>query len=301
MTLQALPYILLLGFLFGSTLIASRFSVGQYEPTTYIGLRLLLASFGHITVYLLSQQRRWPADRNLWGKAAIFGVFGTALPMAGIVTSLLYLSSGVTAILLTTGPAMTVLLAHFFLPDETLTTRKSIGISLAMVGALILTVRGETGLVDVTRANPTGYVLVISAVCISSIMTIYARKYLRSYDAFDVATIRMVTAASVLMPLSIMFVGFDLSQVTRQGYFALIYAGLVGTFAGLFVSFYINKNFGATAVSLTQYILPIVATIGGVLILGETMTIGMVGGMGIIAFGLTFLNQRPHAPNPRNV
>ena len=42
MTVEALPYVILLGFFFGTSLIASRFSVGQFEPITFIGLRLTL-------------------------------------------------------------------------------------------------------------------------------------------------------------------------------------------------------------------------------------------------------------------
>ena len=155
MTIQAVPYVILLGFLFGSTLIASRFSVGQFQPTTYIGLRMLLASLGHVAFYAVSyRQRVWPKDRRLWRHAALLGIFGTAVPMTSIVTSLQYQSAGLTAVLLTTGPAITVLLAHFFLADESLTWRKSTGIALALGGALLLTLRGESGLPDVSQASP---------------------------------------------------------------------------------------------------------------------------------------------------
>ena len=34
MSPAALPYVLLLGLLFGSTLLVSRFSLGQFAPTT---------------------------------------------------------------------------------------------------------------------------------------------------------------------------------------------------------------------------------------------------------------------------
>ncbi len=89
---QAFPYIILLGFLFGSTLVVSRFSVGQFQPSTYISLRLLLASLGHVTIYLVSRQRKWPVGRRLWSHAAVLGIFGTAIPMNAIVVSLQFQS-----------------------------------------------------------------------------------------------------------------------------------------------------------------------------------------------------------------
>lgn len=292
MSAQALPYVILLGFLFGSTLIASRFSVGQFNPLTYIGLRLVIASLCHLTVYALSSSRRVSRDRLLWKRSAVLGVFGTAIPMTFIVSSLQFQSAGVTAALLTTGPALTVLLAHFFLPDEKMTRRKALGVILALSGALLITLLGETGLPDVSRANPIGYVLVFVAMISASSSTIYARKYLREFDAFDVASARMSIAALVVMPVSLVLVGFDLSAVTVQGYVALGYAALIGTFSGMMLAFYIIQRFGATTSAMTAFVIPVVATLGGVLILGEQITVGMLAGTMLIIAGITIINQR---------
>ena len=119
MITKSLPYIVLLGSIYGTTLMASRFSVGQFDPISYIALRLSIASLGYLLMYAFSfQGRSWPKDRQLWKHASLLGVFGTAIPMAFIVISLQYQSSGLTAVLITTSPAITVLLAHYFLPDE---------------------------------------------------------------------------------------------------------------------------------------------------------------------------------------
>ncbi len=53
MSIQALPYILLLGFFWGTSLVASRFGVGQFHPTIFAGLRMLLASLAYFLVYLV--------------------------------------------------------------------------------------------------------------------------------------------------------------------------------------------------------------------------------------------------------
>lgn len=288
---QAFPYIILLGFLFGSTLVVSRFSVGQFQPTTYISLRLLLASLGHLAVYLLSRQRKWPRGFNLWLHASVLGIIGTAIPMTAIVTSLQYQSSGITAVLVSTSPAITVLMAHFFLPDEPLTYRKGIGVLLALGGALLLALLGESGLPDVSRANPVGYILVMGAMVCASAATIYARKFMRNLDTMDVASVRMWVAALVVTPISLLFVGFDLTQVTGQGYAALLYAAFIGTFSGMMLGFYNIKRFGATSSAITAYVIPIVATVGGILFLEETITGIMVLGMVLIIAGIALLNR----------
>ena len=116
---------------------------------------------------------------------------------------------------------------------------------------------------------------------------------MQDLDTFDVASARMIVAALVLTPLSLIFVGFDLSEVTSQGYMALIYAALIGTFAGMMLAFYTVQRFGATASAVTGYIIPVVAGIAGLVLLDETITRGMVVGMGLIAGGVALINERP--------
>ncbi|MFT5196696.1 MAG: drug/metabolite transporter (DMT)-like permease [Candidatus Promineifilaceae bacterium] len=291
MTTQALPYIVLLGFMYGSTLVASRFSVGQFEPLTYIGLRLTMAAMAHLIIYAVARQKQWPTDKWLWIHAIALGIFGTAIPMSGMVMSLQYLSSGVASIFITTSPAITVLFAHFLLDDERLTWRTMIGIGLALAGAILLALRGETGLAD-GSSSWIGYLLVLGPMLFGSVSTIYARKYMKTFDSFDVASIRMFTASLMMIPLSLLIVGFDLSAVTNVGYGALVYAAVMGTFGGMMLAFYNIKRFGATASSMVAYVVPIVANIGGILFLDEVFTRGMLFGTALIIFGIYIINRR---------
>ncbi len=296
MNVRALPFVLLQGFLFGTTLIASRFSVGQFHPLTYIGLRFLLASFGHLVIYPLVR-RPFPREGALWGHAALLGVFGSAVPMIGVVASLQYQSSGVTGVLISLGPALTILLAHLFLPEERLSPRKSLGVALALAGGLLLALRGETGLPDIAQANPLGYGLVIMATLSAAGATIYARRFMRRLDAFDVASVRMFAGTAVVLPLGLAMAGMDLSRVDGMGWLALGYATVAGTFGGLLLGFYVIKRFGATASAMTAYVIPVVASVGGVLALGEQITPGMLVGMALILLGIGLIQQRGPAPD----
>lgn len=292
MSWQALPFIILLGFLYGSTLVVSRFSVGQWAPSTYIGLRLFIAALAHLLVYTLLRSRQWSRHGRVWRHAIVLGVLGTAVPMTCIVTGLQYLSSGVASILVTTNPAFTVLLAHFFLNDEKLNRRKVLGVGLALTGAALLALMGENGLATEEVANPLGYVLLLTAMLFGGSATVFTRKYMSDMDSFDVASIRMVAAAATVLPLSVLVVGFDTTAVDEWGIAGLIYAALIGTFGGLLLNFYNIKHFGATASAMTSYVIPIVASIGGALFLEEIITLGMLGGMLLIAIGIALLNER---------
>jgi drug/metabolite transporter (DMT)-like permease len=251
----------------------------------------VLASLCYVATYTLVRRRAWPRSASLWRHAALQGIFGTAIPMVTIISSLQFQSAGLTSVLMTAGPAVTVLMAHFTLADETLTPIKGAGVVLALGGAVLLVVRGESGLPDVSQANPLGYGLVALGMLSGSSMTIYARKYMRNYDFFDVSSVRMFTATLTVMPLSVLLVGVDLSGVDGRGYAVLVYAALAGTFLGMMLSFYNIKRFGATAASIPMYIVPVVATLGGALVLGERITGGMLVGMALIAAGIALITN----------
>jgi drug/metabolite transporter (DMT)-like permease len=207
--------------------------------------------------------------------------------MLGIVGSLQYQSSGVTAVLITLGPAFTVLLAHFFLPDEVLTRRKGFGVSLAFSGGLLLAIRGESGLPDIAQADPIGYGLVILSLISASGMRVYARRFMQDLDEFNVASVRMFMATLVVLPATIFIVGVDLSKVNGIGILVLGYASIAGTFLAMLLSFTIVRRFGATASAMTSYIVPVFSSLGGMLILDERITLTMLLGMGLIAIGLS--------------
>ena len=294
MSLRAVLYVLLTGSLFGSNLVVSRFGLSQLDATVYSGLRVSVAGAAFLGVYLVGHRHHpWPTDPRLWGHAAVLGVVGTAIPLVAIINSLNYQSSGITALLVTVSPALTVLLAHFLLVDEKLTWRRGAGVILALGGALLLAIRGESGLPDVSQASPIGYGLAFVGVVMISVVTIYMRKFMRNLDAFDVTSAQTFIATLVLLPLAWLWIGIDLRNVNWQGYLAVSYAGLIGTFASFLLYFYCVKQFGASRASMAEYVGAVVATFGGILFLDEQITVGILIGICLIAWGILLINTRP--------
>ena len=284
---QPAPNIILLGTFFGTTLVASRFSVGQMSSLTYVGLRLSLAALGFLIIYLLPNSKRtWPRGNDIWQHGIILGIFGTALPMVSFVSSLQFISSGLTSVLMTTSPAITAILAHILLPDEKLTIKRGVGVILAFIGALLLTVRGESGIAGLTRANPLGYIFVFSGIFSANIMSIYIRKKMRGYSTFDVGVIRMITSSLVVLPLAWLVSGLDISRVDSMGWTVLVYTAIIGTFFAMMLDFANIKRFGATISSMVTFVIPIVAVVCGAIFLGEQTTSSMLAGMLMIIAGV---------------
>lgn len=301
MNTQTLPVIALTGFLLGTNVIAARFALGQFEPLPFVGLRMAVAGVAFLGLYLFSHRRRWPTDPHLWGHAIVLGIFGNAVPLVAIVSAMQYQSSGITAILITLSPALTVVLAHFFFADEALTRIKSAGVILAMSGAFLLVLRGENGLPDVTEASPTGYILTfISLICFSGI-TIYMRKYMRGFDAFSVTSIQIFVAVIVVLPLAFLLTDTNWPAINHNGYLVILYTGLAGTFGGYMLFFFCVKHFGASRAAMSDYIAPVIATLGGIILLGEEITMGMLMGTAIIILGIIMINYRVRTLRPEPV
>jgi len=279
--------------MFGSTVLVSRFFVGQLSPLNYVGLRISIGALPFFIFFLLRYRRRLKSvDRRLWKQGLIIGILYDALPFTLFVNALQYLSAGVAAILFSLYPVCVVFMAHFLLPEEPLTRRKTFGVVIALGGAVLITALGESGLHDVGHANPLGYVLMIACVITSAVSTIYMRKQLIHFDVLDVTSVRLFFAALIMMPLSIAIEGLDLSRVTRTGY-AVFSIGIAFDLISMPLNFYIIKRFGASTSSTADYITLIVATLGGVLLLGEQITWGIAAGMALIVSGIIMINRAP--------
>lgn len=282
-------------------MVVSRFATGQFEPLVFVSLRMTLASFFYLSAYLLRPEMRFPTSRRLWLHSGMFGFFGIAIPMTCFVSSLQYLSSGVVSLFQTLSPAVTVVLAHFWLSDERMNAYRVIGVVVAFAGALALFANGETGLAEIVRADWRGYALVNVAVLSASVGGVYGRKYLRNDSNFDVSMIRMMVSAAILIPVATFTFGYDLSAVRVSGYLALIFTAVIGSFLAFLLNFYIIKRFGATEGSESSYITPVTAILLGAWWLKEVVTPIMIVGMILMFAGLAIINWAPGKNNQDGV
>jgi drug/metabolite transporter (DMT)-like permease len=298
MTLEAYALVILIGTMYGSTIVASRFCVGQFAPLTYTALRLTLAASIFALLTLLRMRgRAWPRGKRLWIFGSLFGIIGDAAPLACMAGALQFFSSGVAGILVTLFPLMAILFAHFMLPDEKLTKVKVAGITIAMGGAVLMALLGESGLPEVHAANPLGYFLVLIAATLAGGSSVFARKYLTGYTTWDLTSVRFYGAALFMLPFSLIFSGMDLSRVNWQGGAVLAYAAVILFFA-FQLGFVVIKRYGVTANALVDYISPVAATLIGALLLDEKITVGMIASWGLLLGGVVLINLRQKDPLP---
>ena len=275
----------------GLSLVLSRFGLSQFDPYVFVGLRFAIAATIFAAIYAVSATRRWSRDPRLWRNAAIVGVVGTAIPFAGFIGALQFQSVGLTALLVTTSPAITVTAAHFVLPDARLNRATVVGVLVALGGAMLMVANGESGLPNVARANPLGYGMVFGALLVDAFTNVFIRKKMPGSDTFDVTSIRMLTAMIVILPLAYWFNPPDFGQIKATGWGVLLFSAIVSTVVAQLLAFYIVRTFGTTAMVMVGYTVPLVTLIAGVLLLGETLTSGMIAGMVLIVSGILIVNR----------
>ncbi len=288
---KAFPYIGMLGLFWGTNIVASRFGVGEFDPYVFIAIRLTIATLFFLLV-LMVNGRFLPTDWETWKPSIISGFLGVAIPMTTFILSLQFMSSGVASIFVTAAPVIVVIMAHFFLPDEKMSRNKGLGVMLALAGALFLALRGESGLADVGRANPLGFILIMVGLTTEGFNAMYVRLRMQALNPMEVTGIRLLTGCLSVWVLALFVGDFTFTAVTFAGYFSVAYAAIIGAVAGQFTAYYIIQEHGATAFSLTSYVVPVVATFFGVVILGEIVTWGMLTGVVLIGGGIYLVNKR---------
>lgn len=147
------------------------------------------------------------------------------------------------------------------------------------------------------RVDPRGPLFILGAILAGSFTVIYMRKYLVSYDPVEFTAIRIIAAGVVLLPAALLTTGIDLSPLPTSGKLILAYNTL-NLCATAVLTFYLVKLFDATSYSLVDYVTTILATLGGVLLLREQVTGGILTGMLLILAGVAFINRQAKTNPP---
>ena len=287
---KALPYVLLLGTALGTNLTISRFSMGQFSSSALAAYRFVIAGFVFLLIFLISPKFDFPKDIKFWLRAGFWGIIGSAIPMSCFLGALTYQSSGVTSLLLTLIPVVTMILTYQQIGDEKITKAKIAGAGIAFIGAGLILLKGENGIAGLVRPDWRGYALTGVGILMAAWSAVFARRYLKHDNTLQATGIRMITAAVVLMPFVFLQEGIHLETVRLSGFLALFYLSIVGTFLAFMLDLLIIQRFGATYSAQNNYVAPVVSTGLGALLLDEQITFTIVIGMVIIFVGLHLMN-----------
>ena len=277
--------LLLLSFLWGASFPLMEVTDKTLPPFTMALIRCVV---GTIVLYLFLKLSggEMPRIGRAWIPFTVMGIFGVLVVVAFQAYSEEHISSGLTAVLSSTIPVFTIIIAYLF-ADEVLTVSKLVGVFLGLVGALIILLPDLRG---GAVAAAIGVVMVFISVLSRSGSSVYARRFLKGVDPMQSAVGMLVTAAIFLIPLSLIV---DKPMTLRPSSQAILYAVILGIFASALANlllFWLIANRGATFASLYACIEPAVAVLISVMFLGDTIQATTIVGMVVLIICIVVIN-----------
>jgi drug/metabolite transporter (DMT)-like permease len=266
-----LPGYLALALIWGSSFLFIKVGIRQLHPL-YVTLGRLAAGALTVLVVLLVTRGRLPRGGRVWLHLAFVGAVGAALPFALFGYGEQRVSSVLAGIWNATTPLIALPVAALVFRTERLTVRRGVGIVLGFVGVLIVlgVWRGVGG------AQFTGQLMCLGAAVCYGVAIPYQRRFLTGPELSGAA----VPAGQLLMGMVQLAIVAPLvagappapSRLSTAVIGSVLALGALGTGLAFVFNFRVIRYAGATTSASVTYLVPIVATLIGVLVLGERLS-----------------------------
>lgn len=281
-----------LGMIWGASFMAVSVAITGFGPLTVAAGRIVI---GAVILLALLRIRalslpsiRGPEGRQIWLAILGFGVMSMALPFFLLSWGQKYVASGFAGVTMAAVPLLVLPLAHFLIPSEQLTPRKTLGFLIGFAGVMIL-----IGL-DAFKSSGMGMEPLARLACFGaagcyacgSIITKLAPKV----NPFAYATAATLVAAVIIVPTSLILEGMPTSLPTTP-MIAVLFLGVVPTAIANLLLVAVIRSAGPSFLSLVNYQVPVWSVIFGSLFLSEILPARTFWALGLIMLGLA-VNQR---------
>ncbi len=278
---------ILLGLVWGTSFLWIKIAVTEIGPLLLVSLRLLIGILG-LLFYLAWTKPKFPLDRQTWFQLTVLGLINNAIPYLLISWGEIYIDSAVAAILNSTAPLFTMILAHFFLTDDPMTKKRVLALLIGFLGVIVLMERDLNAALD---RSLMGQLAVLTAAAFYAISSIYARRITSDQPSAIRAILPLIGADLliwIITPIAESPLVFPKLSIT---WLAVIWLGIMGVSLAYILYFYLLHSVGPTRTVLVTYVFPLVGVVLGVLFLGETLDWNLVVGGLMVIGGIVLVNQ----------
>lgn len=263
---------------FAANSILNRMAVGP-GLIGALDFALIRALAGAVTLAMLVAVRQC-GGLPLLSSRRVPGALGLALYLIGFSLAYLAMDAGIGALILFGGVQVTMF-AGAVAAREALPARRWIGAALALAGlAWLVWPSGEVAL------PPAASAAMLAAAFGWGVYSLVGR---RATDPLAETAANFVLAAP-LCGLALLAVPGALVTATTPGIALAVLSGAVTSGLGYALWYAVLPKLDASVSGLVQLSVPVIAMLGGVLLLGEVLTLRMLGAglltLGGIAYGL---------------
>ncbi len=275
-------HLLVCSLFWGCSFLFIKLMNGEVSPLAIAAGRGLLGA-GALAAYVLWLGQSPLPRRDEIRHWLILGTTNGWIPNVLVAYALVQLASGPAAMIQAAGPLVTAVFAHFLFAEERMGQRRVIGILLGMAGvALLIGPRLVEG-----GGTALGVLAMVGVTLGYSIGNLYARAVpASSGDPARLALGQQVVSGLVALVLTLVFAGPSALAPMAAHVPAMLALGLLSTAIPMAVFMRLIRAAGPTKAAMTGYLVPTVATIMGILVLGETLELRQIIGGCIILAGV---------------
>jgi len=280
---------LILCLIWGSTWLFIKLGLADLPPITFAGIRFVIA-FLILASLVFARRARWPRTHAEWTLIAVSGVLQFGLNYGLVFWGEQHISSGLAAVLQSTFPAFGLVIAHFYLAHERLTTVKVVGVLLGVLGVVVifsdqLSIAGKMALL--------GSMALVSSAFFGSYSNVLVKAYGGKIDPQVLAAGQMIFGFVPLLAIGIPTEGNPLRyHWTAMAVVSLLYLVVVGSVLAFALFYWLMRHMDVTHTMLIALVTPVVAVVLGMIVLHEQLNWRLFAGGACIIAGLALIVLR---------
>ena len=281
-----------LTLIWGTSFLWIKIAVREIDPLSLVAFRLVFGLAG-LAVFFPIRKPPIPRERRVWISLAALGLLSSAIPWVAISWAETTIDSALASVLNVTVPLFTIVIAHFFLHDDRITSERVMGLLLGFAGVVVLTQRpGGTAGPSVSGVGGfIGKAAMLLATLSYALGSVHARRNLRGVDALVQAFFSMVFSLVIVVAVAAAGKGIAIPARTDT-WVALAWLGVLGAGVASLVFYVLLHAIGPTRASLVTYTIPVVGVTLGVLVLNEVLDWHLAVGLLLIVAGVWAVNRR---------
>ncbi len=264
----------ILSIIWGMAFVAIKYTVTFLSPVNLTLLRWFLASGALLA--LAPFLGRWKGKFQLKDLPRL-----ALVSFANVVSYHLTLnfsessiSAGLAVLITSMGPVFILLLSWLFLAERH-GKNVLIAVSVAFAGMVILSVGSD---MSADGSSLYGILEAMGTALSYSVFAVFSKPLVMKYGAVPVTIWAGLLGTLMLIPLVSGSFFSQVSALPAEGWISMLYLSLASTVLGYMI-FYTLVNRGAVSrLAVQLYLIPLVGVIGGVVLLGESISVYTVAG-----------------------
>ncbi|MFH5801941.1 DMT family transporter [Haladaptatus sp. CMAA 1911] len=285
---------------FGGTFVSAKYGLQYFPPLLFVSLRFDIGTvlLGAYVLATRSVDDLVPRTRSDAAAILAAGVASIALTNAFLFVGQQYATSAIGAVIFSLNPILTPVFAAFLLDEERLSRRTAVGMTFGLLGVGLV--------VHPTPATVfhggVGKFLLLGGAASCGLGSVLIQRADANLDS-TARTAWALPLGAFLSHSLAYAMGERLAAVTwtLAGNVALVYVGVFAG-AGAFIAYFaLLDDTGPIRANLVYYVIPLVATVGGAVLLDEQVSVYTVAGflvvfVGFAVIGSEELDLRQHVP-----